>query len=139
MASADGGWIGIDLDGVLAIYPHSFPEIGPPIEAMVARVKGWIADGVDVRIFTARVALVPDLRNADGQAADEAFAADQQVKIRRWCKEHLGQALPVTATKDFKMIQLWDDRCVQMITNRGVALQEELFETLNSAFQVLAD
>lgn len=120
-----GGWVGVDLDGVLAVYPHSFPAVGPPIAPMVARVKAWIAEGVDVRIFTARVAVVNGLRSEHG-VADAAFAADQRLRIQTWCQEHLGCVLPVTAQKDFKMAMLWDDRCMQMITNTGQPLAEEI-------------
>lgn len=121
------GWIGVDLDGTLAYWDVDvFPEIGLPLPAMVDRVKAFLADGRDVRIFTARVGIVPELKNDAGQAADAAFALDQTAKIERWCQEHLGQVLPVTATKDFHMVLLYDDRCVQMVTNTGEALQDQL-------------
>lgn len=119
-------WIGVDLDGTLAIYPHSFPQIGPPIPKMQARVKGWLAEGRDVRIFTARVAVVVGLRNLEGQEADTLFAEQQIEIIQTWCQEHLGQILPITATKDFCLVELWDDRAVQVTTNTGETLQEQL-------------
>lgn len=31
----------------------------------------------------------------------------------------IGRELPVTATKDFAMIELWDDRAVQVRMNTG--------------------
>jgi len=51
------GWIGVDLDGTLAYYDEwrGLYHIGEPIPAMVDRVKRWLAEGRDVRIFTARV------------------------------------------------------------------------------------
>lgn len=51
------GWIAVDLDGTLAQYDETtgFPEIGPPVPRMVERVKAWLAYGLDVRIFTARI------------------------------------------------------------------------------------
>lgn len=125
------GWIGVDLDGVLAVYPHSFPEIGPPIPTMVERVRGWLADGKDVRIFTARVAVVPGLRNTDGQEADVVFAVEQRTKIRAWCEQQFGCVLPVTATKDFLMYELWDDRCVQMLSNEGITVMERVRAIVN--------
>ncbi len=117
-------WIGVDLDGTLATYPHSFPEIGPPIQPMVRRVLNWLVDGKDVRIFTARVAIIDGLRNTEGQEADTSFADEQLLKIQAWCQEHLGMVLPVTATKDFCMVELWDDRCVQLVTNTGRRVDE---------------
>ena len=53
------GWIGIDLDGTLAEYDgwKGVEHIGKPIPSMVERVKAWIIEGKDVRIFTARVCM----------------------------------------------------------------------------------
>lgn len=53
------GWIGIDLDGTLAEYDgwKGVEHIGKPIPSMVKRVKEWISEGKDVRIFTARVCM----------------------------------------------------------------------------------
>lgn len=103
------GWIGVDLDGTLAVYDHwRGPEhIGAPIPPMVARVKAWLAAGRAVRIFTARV----------GGTPDEAAAA--RGPIQRWCMEHIGVMLPITATKDYGMIEIWDDRAVQVECNTG--------------------
>lgn len=101
-----GGWIGVDLDGTLAEY-HGWNggEIGPPIPSMVARVLKWHNSGQEVRIFTARVA---------GDQINE-----QLPLIEAWCMEHLGRILIVTCEKDFGMIELWDDRCVQVVPNTG--------------------
>jgi len=103
------GWIGVDLDGTLAEY-HGWKgghHIGNPVPPMVERVKEWVGRGIDVKIFTARVA--PG--NPDEEVSRDEIAA--------WCLEHLGFRLPVTATKDYGMVELWDDRCVQIIPNTG--------------------
>jgi hypothetical protein len=121
--SSTGGWIAVDLDGTLAVYPHSFPQVGPPIPRMVERVKAWLAEGQDVRIFTARVGVRPELSSEHGTANAE-FAAAQVALIDAWCLEYLGTALPITATKDFQMIELWDDRCVQVVPNTGLSVLE---------------
>lgn len=106
------GWIGVDLDGTLAHYESSqFPKIGAPIARMVERVKAWLAEGVDVRIFTARV--------CDGDPETVAY-------IQEWCLEHIGVVLPVTNLKDYMMVELWDDRAVQVIPNTGRTLADEL-------------
>jgi hypothetical protein len=39
--------------------------------------------------------------------------------IEMWCLRHIGVVLPITNQKDYGMIELWDDRCVQVITNTG--------------------
>lgn len=108
-----GGWIGVDLDGTLAEYHgwRGVEEIGPPILAMVARVKQWLAEGREVRIFTARV-YCPDGADMDEQIRAAGY-------IQRWCEQHLGRVLTVTCVKDFSVIELWDDRAVQVITNTG--------------------
>jgi len=110
------GWIGVDLDGTLAHYDHwrGIEHIGDPIPLMVERVREWLAEGRDVRIFTARVA---------GDQRETALPF-----IEQWCVEHLGSTLPVTNTKDFGMVELWDDRAVQVIPNTGQALRDLVVE-----------
>jgi hypothetical protein len=39
--------------------------------------------------------------------------------IGDWCEEHIGVRLPITCTKDYGMVELWDDRAVQVIPNTG--------------------
>jgi len=55
------GWIGVDLDGTLATYGgwKGPDDIGAPVPAMMKRVKRWIGEGREVRIFTAR-ACIPE-------------------------------------------------------------------------------
>jgi hypothetical protein len=104
------GWIGVDLDGTLAEY-HGWQGptiIGDPVPAMLERVKGWLAEGQQVRIFTARVSCK---YNPDHSIVCEA--------IHNWCKRHIGQKLTLTASKDFDMIVLYDDRVVQVERNTG--------------------
>jgi hypothetical protein len=110
-------WIGVDLDGTLAFYNgwKGETEIGPPVPRMVERVKGWLAEGKEVRIVTARVAHAA--RNLDGTLHDPSAVVRA---IQAWCLEHIGQMLPVTNAKDFGMIELWDDRAVQVIPNTGI-------------------
>lgn len=98
------GWIGVDLDGTLAHYTgwRGAEHIGDPIPAMVDRVKAWMAEGVTVKIFTAR-ACVPE----------------QVPFISEWLKKHGMAGLEVTNVKDFGMVELWDDRSVRVVTNTG--------------------
>lgn len=97
-------WIGVDLDGTLAHFEpgQDLREIGAPIPVMVERVKRWLSQGYEVRIFTAR-------------AADPI----QVRRIERWSDEHIGQRLMVTNIKDFGMVEVWDDRAVGVIPNSG--------------------
>lgn len=104
------GWIGVDLDGTLAHYDgwKGVDHIGEPVPAMLARVKAWLDAGADVRIFTARAT------RRVGVPEPAAIAA-----IDAWCDRHVGRRLPITNEKDFAMIALWDDRCVQVVPNTG--------------------
>jgi len=102
-------WIGVDLDGTLAEYTQGaeLSEIGEPIELMMVRVKKWIAQGNVVKIFTARAAI------------------PRQVEIvKAWLAKHGLPELEVTNVKDFGMIELWDDRCIQVTANTGCPMFE---------------
>lgn len=107
------GWIGVDLDGTLAHYEEWEGPliIGEPIPLMVDRVKRWISEGREVRIFTARVS--PPSVN-DDEMLDAILKA-----ISEWCFKHIGTRLAVTCIKDYHMLELWDDRAVQVEKNTG--------------------
>jgi len=102
-------WIGVDLDGTLAADTagelwdaDGNPKIGRPIAEMVTRVKRWVEGGCMVKIFTAR-----------------ACSQVQVQAIRKWLLLRGLPDLEVTNTKDLNMVELWDDRCVQVIPNSG--------------------
>jgi hypothetical protein len=113
MSPPKKGWIGVDLDGTLATYDgwHGETHIGAPVPAMVERVKRWLAEGREVRVFTAR---------ASTKDIDEWFAIQNAVSA--WTHEHVGEGLAMTHEKDFDMIELWDDRAVAVEPNTGRAL-----------------
>lgn len=117
------GWIGVDLDGTLAEY-HGWQgptHVGPPVKSMRDRVRKWLNDGLDVRIFTARVSTI-----------DLGERAAVEAAINHWCAEHLGALLPITCVKDYGMIALYDDRAVSVVQNTGELLASE--ELLLRAF-----
>jgi hypothetical protein len=102
-------WIGVDLDGTLASDTggdlwdtEGNPKIGRPVDEMVNRIKAWIAGGVTVKIFTARASSPAQVR-----------------AIRVWLARGGLPDLEVTNVKDLNMVELWDDRCVQVIPNSG--------------------
>lgn len=107
-------WIGVDLDGTLAIDDgwRGFGHVGEPIPAMVERVKEWLSEGIEVRIFTARYA-------AHYTGDEHGDAVDVISPIQAWCELHIGQVLEITNAKDGGMVELWDDRAIQVITNTG--------------------
>lgn len=98
------GWIGFDLDGTLAVHHSGDVHIGEPVPAMVALAKQYLAQGYEVRIVTAR--------------ATSPVAA-YRAGIEEWCLKHLGQVVPVTASKDFDMLLLYDDRAIAVEPNTG--------------------
>lgn len=110
------GWIGVDLDGTLAYYDgwRGLYHIGPPIPAMVERVVKWHAEGKRVKIVTARLSSMQL-----PEANEHNDTNEMVVEIGLWCLKHLGFVLPVTNMKDFDMIELWDDRAVQVVPNTG--------------------
>jgi hypothetical protein len=112
---AHSPWIGVDLDGTLAADTgrqlwdsEGRPRIGAPIPEMVARVKAWVSKGFTVKIFTAR-----------------ASSGVQVAAIRQWLTRRGLPDLEVTNVKDFNMVMLWDDRCVQVTRNSGRPVNPE--------------
>lgn len=105
------GWIGVDFDGTLAEFDiwRGPDHVGRPIQTMVDRVKHWLENDQEVRIFTARANL-----------------PDSVVAIENFCLKVFGRRLPVTNQKDYLMVELWDDRAIQVIPNTGRTLSDEL-------------
>lgn len=100
------GWIGVDLDGTLAVYDGwKDGTIGAPVPEMLFRVRKWLADGVRVKCMTAR-ATVPE----------------EIVRVRAWLDSHELHDVEITNAKDFAMIELWDDRAVAVEANTGRVL-----------------
>ncbi|MDR2430063.1 MAG: hypothetical protein LBD14_04080 [Puniceicoccales bacterium] len=97
-------WIGVDLDGTLArnLPWMGHERIGAPVPLMMARVRNWLAQGLTVKIFTAR-----------------AVQPEAIPPIRRWLAEQGLPELEITNAKDFNMIECWDDRAVQVVQNTG--------------------
>lgn len=112
------GWIGVDLDGTLAFYDQwrGSDHIGKPIPTMIERVKAWLSEGQEVRIVTARVSSTPE------SVKKQRDAAISMITIQDWCLAQFGQMLPVVCVKDFAMIELWDDRAVQVERNTGIRI-----------------
>ena len=102
-------WIAYDLDGSLAKLTESYNPrvIGDPIPASIQRVKEWLSQGLQVKIFTARVSPI----NPDAAIAREA--------IRQWSLKHLGAALDITSDKQPQAIEYWDDRAISLVPDTG--------------------
>lgn len=109
-------WIGVDLDGTLAKYSgYQGPNhIGEPIPLMVSRVKHWLREGREVRIVTARVHVTNQ-----GDDMEQLAVQNNRMIIDEFCKENFGRTLPIQSNKDYRMLELWDDRAVQVEPNTG--------------------
>lgn len=116
------GWIGVDLDGTLAKYDgwRGIEHIGDPVPEMLFRVRKWLAEGREVRIFTARVdgGLVA-LSMGDNNGLAHCDIPRVRAVIECWCLKHLGRVLPITNVKDYGMVELWDDRAIRVEQNTG--------------------
>jgi hypothetical protein len=99
------GWIGVDFDGTLAKYGVGPGVDGQAVPAMLARVRAWIEQGIEVRIVTAR--------------AEHPLGVKT---VEDWLIDHNLPLLVVTNVKDFGMLQLWDDRAVAVEPNTGRVL-----------------
>jgi hypothetical protein len=111
------GWIGVDLDGTLAEYHgwQGLMHIGKPIEPMVRRIKLWLAAGLEVRIFTARM--------SPGKDAKGFTAEDFRMALSRWLEAAgLPKRMKATNVKDYEMLELYDDRAVQVEFNTGLLI-----------------
>jgi len=110
------GWIGVDLDATLAEYTGWKGEkhVGAPVPAMLQRVKDWIAEGKTVKIMTARVS-----------ARDPEELSYNVSIIQDWCVANGLPRLEVTCRKDYAMIELWDDRCKQVVPNTWESLEDK--------------
>lgn len=100
----------VDFDRTLAHYESwakNGSDLGAPIEPMLDRVKYWLAKGEDVRIFTARAAHNNPRRESD------------MAKIQDWCRQYVGEALPVQNWKDFSTKAIWDDLAYSVEPNTG--------------------
>jgi len=109
-------WIGVDLDGTLAEWHgwHPDKKIGEPIPAMMERMYKWLhTPGVTVKIFTARVAMNAEL---------------EIPRIQEWLAKHGLPELEITNVKDMFMVEMWDDRAIQVIPNTGIAVKLSLRE-----------
>ena len=102
--SPETAWIGVDLDGTLARWDHAstIDSVGEPVPKMMALVKKMVANGVRVKIFTAR-----------------AQDPEQLPIIRQWLSRQGLPELEITNIKDYYMQRLYDDRSIQVEKNTG--------------------
>jgi hypothetical protein len=134
------GWIGVDFDGTLAEYDHwmGWNVFGSPITRMISRVRRWLGEGHEVKVLTARIGARDGYYEGaqwhhsaarinecliTGAKFSNAMMAEA---IGDWTETHVGARLEVTCIKDLRMIELWDDRVVQVEANTGRTVFDEL-------------
>lgn len=92
-------WIAVDFD-----YTLRDMKTDLPIEPMMELVRYWLGLNVRVKIFTA-MAIAND--------------PDRIRKVVAWLTKN-GLCLEVTNVKTYGMQELWDDRAVRTIFNKGI-------------------
>jgi hypothetical protein len=121
-------WVGIDFDGTIAEHePASDLRIpGAPVPAIVDLALNLLENLVQVKIFTARVyplniCVWPDteLKFLPFQHRNVEDSVAHVRAVQQFCLDNLGFVLPVTNIKDYAMSQLYDDRAIQVIRNKG--------------------
>jgi hypothetical protein len=112
MINREVPWIGVDLDGTLAKYHDNIVGnmIGEVVEPMKSLILDWIEEDIEVKIFTAR------LTTGDKNTAIK--------NIQNWLVKNGMPKLDVTNVKDYYMMELYDDRAVQVEFNTGVIYGE---------------
>jgi hypothetical protein len=141
---ARGGWIGVDLDGTMFTYTDwvGWNVFGEPIKPMIDRVLLWLASGVMVKVVTARVGSPIFILDAGSSILKGPYPNEAKINtchvtgepfsdvmmiaaIQDHLAKHGIPRLQVQCYKDVNMIELWDDRAIQVIANKGTTLVEE--------------
>jgi hypothetical protein len=112
------GWIGVELEGVLALRT-SDGSIGEPILPACSAVKALIAAGKDVRIVDAL-----------------ARVARRHAEIIEWCERNLGAKLGVELGLRASMTEFWSARAVQMVPDKGVPTVRDALTALMYAEKI---
>jgi len=129
------GWYGFDLDGTLAVYDgwQGIDHIGAPVAKTVRLMKRMHEDGLKVKILTARVSPRSDVETRPNQYLENHWCVESPSDmpwaladrwtakefIQEWCWRTLGFVPEITHEKDHLMLNLFDDRVVQVEPNSG--------------------
>ena len=136
------GWYGFDLDGTLAKYDkwEGIDHIGAPVGPMVERIKKLHEEGRKVKILTARVSPRADVETRPNPYLENHWCIEAPDDmpwalrtgtwtalefIQDWCYRHLGFVPEITHEKDHLMLDLYDDRCHQVVPNTGKVVEEQ--------------
>ncbi len=104
--------IALDFDRTLARRTDEdldIDRVGEPILRMVENVRGWLAQGYDITIFTARL----------GHDSVEENERQEQLIRRFLARQNLPQ-FPITATKKNYFDFFVDDKAIPVTENQGI-------------------
>lgn len=118
-------WYGVDFDGTLVKSGQPSPGAWTPIAPMVERVRAWLAAGEDVHVVTAR---------AHTSFPDSAMWTED---VRRFCAMFFGRELRVRCDKDGGMVELWDDRARQVVTDTGAIIYAQLYAAQRALHEIV--
>ncbi len=129
-------WIGIDLDGTLAIHPPGDGEkIGAPVFVMVERMVRLLRADFRIKIMTARVAppiehtellqTYADIQQWWHKALQQFLTDSKASEEERLDLMHRANFISITHSKDLGMLALYDDRAIQVEENTGQILGVE--------------
>ena len=136
------GWVGFDLDGTLAKYDgwKGIDHIGEPVKPMVERIREMHKAGRKVKILTARVSPRTDPETKPNPYLENHWCVEAPDDmpwalrtgtwtalefIQDWCWKVLGFVPEITHEKDHLMVDLYDDRCHQVVPNTGEVVEEQ--------------
>ena len=122
------GFIAVDWDGTTVEYHgwEAWNKFGKPIPAMVERIRGWLREGYTVKIMTARLPR-SQKRNHKvtcWQTGKTYTRGEMEDAISAHCEKIIGTRLEAINVKCTGMIELWDDRVIQVEPNTGRSLAE---------------
>jgi len=83
---------------------------------MINRARELIAQGEDVRIFSARAN--PMRYDMHG---DYLYMIMQ---IKEWCRTHIGKIIPIEFKKDEYLKYYYDDKAKQVVRNEGIVVED---------------
>ena len=118
--SSGKAWWGFDVDKTAFVDEGGTRGgvIGEPIMPIIRRIKHFLRTGRKVNIVTARVH--PSEPDREEQVLTVSRALDAVLG------PEMASKIGIRSDKDRHMIDLYDDRAMQVIPNKGILVREEL-------------
>lgn len=124
IVNKDLGWIGFDLDGTLVAHGSNDDVInhrinGEPIAEIVQLIHKHKAEGLEIKIFTARVSLGCGYDMSNAPINRIVFAKQAREAIQAYCLIYFGEIFDITCEKDFNCVRIYDDRARHILCDTG--------------------